>query len=348
MSSHEIALPGNLKPEDLDLQACPRCGADMRLEGDKLLCGGCTQGFPIDDGIPILYWPNDWDELKADVTEAVKAFYEETPFPNYDDFDSVDSLARKARQGIFARLLDEQVPPRSRILEIGSGTSQLSNFLAVANREVFAADLCLNSLRLGQRFAREHALGRIRFFNINLFQPPFKPESFDLVISNGVLHHTSDPFLAFKTIARLVRPGGYILVGLYHRYGRLITDLRRLLFRLSGDRLAWLDPNLRDADKSAAKKKAWLYDQYKHPHESKHTLGEALRWLDDVGFQFVKSMPRSRPFQAFSDREKLFQPEAPGNAVERLLVETGMILKGSQEGGFFIVIGRKPPVGSSS
>lgn len=327
---------------DIDILACPACGASLRFEGEKLLCADGAHGFPVDDGIPILFWPNEWEDDKRDVTEQVKAFYEETPFPNYDDFDSVESLAHKARQGIFARLLDEQVPPRSRIIEIGSGTSQLSNFLSIANRDVFATDLCLNSLRLGQRFAREHGLGRIRFFNMNLFRPAFKPESFDLVISNGVLHHTSDPFLAFKSICRLVRPGGYILVGLYHRYGRLITDLRRMLFRLSGDRLAWLDPNLRSQDKSQAKRKAWLYDQYKHPHESKHTIGETLRWLDAVGFRFVKSIPRTKPFQPISDSDHLFKPERPGSALERFLVEQGMIWKGSQEGGFFIVIGRRP------
>ena len=64
----------------------------------------------------------------------MKSFYEETPFPNYDDFDSVGSLIEKARQGRFAKLLDDQVPPGTRILECGCGTGQLTNFLSIANR----------------------------------------------------------------------------------------------------------------------------------------------------------------------------------------------------------------------
>jgi SAM-dependent methyltransferase len=298
--------------------------------------------YPVEDGIPLLYWPNDWNPEQPDVTDAVKAFYEETPFPNYDDFDSIGSLAEKARQGIFARLLDEQVPPGTRILEVGCGTGQLSNFLSIVNRTVFGADLCLNSLRLGRDFARRHSLSRVQFLQMNLFRPAFVDRSFDLVISNGVLHHTSDPFLAYQTIAQLVKPGGFLLVGLYHRYGRLITDARRLWFRLSGDRFLSLDPNLRDARKSTAKKRAWLADQYKHPHESKHTIGQMLQWIEKIGFRFVTSIPRSRPFAPFAPGDSLFEPEPPGNALERLLVETGAILRGSREGGFFIVIAKRP------
>jgi SAM-dependent methyltransferase len=327
-----------------DLLACPMCTAPLAsTEPAALVCTGCGHAFPCEDEIPLLGLPNDWEPGKRDVTESVRAFYEETPFPNYDDFDSVASLAAKARTGLFARLLDEQIPPGARVVECGSGTAQLSNFLSIANRTVFATDLCLNSLRLGQAFARRHQLTRVRFLQMNLFRPALRPGAFHVVISNGVLHHTSDPFLAFRSISRLVAPGGYIVVGLYHRWGRLVTDLRRVLFRLSGDRLHFLDPNLRHGASNAARQRAWLLDQYRHPHESKHTIGETLGWLDRIGFEFVKSIPISRPFRRFAADEKLFVPEAPGNALERLVVELSMVASGSREGGFFVVIGRRPP-----
>jgi SAM-dependent methyltransferase len=327
--------------QHLHLLRCPACGRDLALEGAELCCAGAGHRFRVEEGIPHLFLPNDWEEGKLDVTDTVKAFYEETPFPNYDDFDSVASLAVKARRGRFAKLLDDQVPPGTRIIECGSGTGQLSNFLSVSNRQVFATDMCLNSLRLGQGFARRHGLARVHFVQMNLFRPVFKPGSFHLVISNGVLHHTSDPFLAFRSIAQLVKPGGFILIGLYHRYGRLITDARRVLFRLTGNRWKSVDPNLR-MDSSEAKKEAWFADQYRHPHESKHTIGEALGWLSAVGFEFVKSLPLSKPFRPLAVDEPLFRAEPPGNALERLIVELGMIAQGSREGGFFVVIGRRP------
>jgi len=327
----------------LPLLCCPGCGADLSRDGDGLSCSGCGHRFQVSNGIPMLFWPNEWEESARDVTELVKSFYEETPFPNYDDFDSVGSLIEKARQGRFAKLLDDQVPPGTKILECGCGTGQLTNFLSITNRTVFGTDICLNSLALGREFQRKNHLDNAHFLQMNLFRPSFKPGSFDLVVSNGVLHHTSDPFRAFQSISKLVKPGGYILVGLYHRYGRLITDFRRQVFRFTRDRLTFLDPNLREGGFAAAKRRAWFMDQYKHPHESKHTIGEVLGWLRETGFRFVTSVPRSKPFQPFGDGDSLFRPEAPGNALERAMVELGMAFRGSREGGFFVVTARRDP-----
>ena len=35
---------------------------------------------------------------------------------------------------------------------------------------------------------------------MNLFKPCFKPEQFDVVLCNGVLHHTADPWGGFQSI----------------------------------------------------------------------------------------------------------------------------------------------------
>jgi ubiquinone/menaquinone biosynthesis C-methylase UbiE len=307
-----------------------------------LQCTACSQRFPIADGIPQLFWPENDTGNGDNVVQTVKAFYEETPFPDYDDFDSVASLASKARQGIFARMLDDQIPPGAKIIECGCGTAQLSNFLSIANRTVFATDMCMNSLRLGQRFARQHQLSRVNFIQQNLLKPAFKPESFDLVISNGVLMTIPDSYAGFESIGRLVKPGGFILIGLYHKFGRLITDARRVVFRLTGDRFLFLDPNLRNPNLSAAKKRAWFADQYKHPHEIKHRINEAVVWLHRAGFEFVRSIPRTKLLQPMTGQENLFEPDPAGSSLEQLLVELGMFFKGSGEGGFFTVIGRKP------
>jgi SAM-dependent methyltransferase len=334
--------PATPSAQDLALLCCPACGAALGREGAGLGCAAGTHRFAVDDGIPLLFWPSQWDAGKPDVTEQVRSFYEETPFPDYEDFDSPASLAEKARQGRFAALLDEQLPPGARVLEVGCGTGQLTNFLSIANRTVYGADLCLNSLRLGRSFARENGLARARFVQMNLFRPCFREGVFDLVVSNGVLHHTSDPFLGFRTISGLVRPGGHLLVGLYHRWGRLVTDARRWIFRASGDRLTFLDPNLRRRGFRGPRRRAWFMDQYKNPHESKHTLGETLGWLERIGFELVRTLPRTRPFQPLRGDEALFEPEAPGSPLERWLSELAMVANGSREGGFFVVIGRRP------
>ena len=325
----------------LALLRCPKCEADLELRHEGLACSGCGQTFEVVDGIPLLFQPNEWSEDRADATATVRSFYEETPFPNYEEFDDVSSLLEKARRGHFAKLLDDQVPPGALVLECGCGTGQLGIFLSIANRTVFATDMSVSSLRLGQEFKERNQLRNVRFLQMNLFRPAVRPDSFDLVVANGVLHHTPDPQGAFESISRLVKPGGYVMVGLYHRYGRLITDLRRVLFRLS-DRLTFLDPNLRKADRSSARWRAWYMDQYRHPLESKHTIGEVIGWFERADIRFVRSIPPSKPFQPPPEALRLFEPEAPGNRVERLLAELPMAFGGSREGGFFVVVGRKP------
>jgi SAM-dependent methyltransferase len=308
--------------------------------GDALACGQ-AHAFPIRNGIPLMFVPNDWEPGRTDVTDTVKSFYEQTPFPNYDEFDSVGALMQKSRTGLFARLLDEQVPLRARVLEVGCGTGQLSNFLGVAQREVFGADVCVNSLTLAEDFRRRNNLANVGFYQMNLFRPVFKPGSFDLVISNGVLHHTSDPFGGFKSIATLVKPGGYIVIGLYNRYGRLMTDLRRLLFRATGRRFMFIDPYLRERARTDAKTDAWFADQYQHPHESKHTMGEVLRWFDETGFQFVNGIPKNRFMDSFTDDEQLFAIQPRADRVSRAAVQARMIVTGNREGGLFIMIGKR-------
>ena len=327
-----------------EILVCPACGGNLRLYTEYVKCSSCAHVFAFDEDIPQLFWGNDWSNSRSDVTEEMRAFYEATPFPNYDDLDSSTSLREKASRGFFARLLDEQIPHGASVLEAGCGTGQLSNFLGMTwGRSVFGADLCLNSLKLAQRFRKQNQIENVCFIQMNLFKPVFKPRSFDLVVSNGVLHHTSNPFLAFQSLAKLVKRGGFIVIGLYNKYSRLTTDFRRLVFRISGDRFKFLDPRLRgpkSTDAIEVRKHTWFMDQYKNPHESKHTIGEVQRWFESSGFEFVNSIPKSGG-ELFGRDEKLFASNPKGTRFDHFLVQAGDLLSGGRDGGFFIMIGRR-------
>src|SRR5262249_55486319 len=103
-------------------------GADP-VTREPLVVTSCCARNPVtgtnyhgQEGIPSLFVATDAKKAGEDVTEMVKAFYEKTPFPNYDDLDNQRDLLEKARAGMFARLLNEQIPYNARVVEIGCGT----------------------------------------------------------------------------------------------------------------------------------------------------------------------------------------------------------------------------------
>lgn len=331
-------IVGSAAINRLELLVCPACQGPLKFVHNNLLCRLCNQSFDLYNGIPLLYWPNSTEK---DVTTLVKEFYERNPFPSYDALDTTDRLVELSRKGIFARLLDNQIPRDCLVLEVGCGTGQLSNFLSIAGRTVFGTDICLNSLNMGQRFKLNNGLKTIYFIQMNLFKPAFAKRIFDIIICNGVLHHTDDPFAGFLSISELLRPGGFIVVGLYNKFGRVWTDVRRFIFKFSKNQLQFLDPYLRRKDISTAKKRIWFADQYLNPHESKHSFDDVLGWFDKTDFEFINSIPKITRFAEFSQHESLFRENPRGTYLDHFLVQLRLALSGGREGGFFVMIGRK-------
>jgi SAM-dependent methyltransferase len=328
---------------------CPATGESLALSQGGLLESTSGRRYPIVGEIPWLFVEEDGSipdatlkTLGSDgmVTHAVQDFYSEAPFPNYNSFDSIGSFVKRADAGIFARLLRQQIPINSNVLEVGCGTAQLSNYLAATTpTRVYAADMTLASLRLGHDFAKRNQIEGVKFVQTNLFMPPFKPQSMDIVISNGVLHHTYDTKKAFMSISRLVKPGGHIIIGLYNKIGRLRTDFRRGLVKVFGERVLFLDPHLRN-NLSEEKRRAWINDQYYHPQERKHSISELMSWFGEAGFSFVSSIPKI--IGEFGNEERLFESQRPGTPFDRTAAEVGMLFSSlGGEGGLYICIGRR-------
>jgi SAM-dependent methyltransferase len=314
----------------------PATGAPLLPKEGGFTAADSGETYPIQDGIIRAFFQ---DTDAQSVTGMVRNFYEAAPFPDYNDFDTYEAFVAAAARGVFARLLAKQLPTGARVLEAGCGTGQLTNFLSgAAVAEVFGMDASIHSLRLGREFADRNSLDGVTFAHANLFHPCFADESMDVVISNGVLHHTANAKAGFQRLTRLVRPGGHILVGLYNRFGRLPTDARRLLRRRLGDATLFLDGHFRRT-RAGAKRSAWVLDQYEHPHETKHGIHEVLDWFDESGVSFVSSIPKIDGF--FSANEDLFRPQPTGRRIDQLICELEMLATGGAEGGLFIMIGRR-------
>src|SRR5262245_28161635 len=276
-----------------------------------------------------------------DVSQKVRAFYEGCSFPGYEEFETPQDLAQKAETGGYARLLGEQIPFGAKILDAGCGTGQLALYLSMVKASVIGIDFSFASLGKGQRFKERFGLADARFVQMNLFQLGLRPASFDYVFSNGVLHHTGDARGGFAGLCTLVKPGGHVVIGLYNAYGRLLLDLRRVIFRLTRGRMLWLDYRLRQREVGEEKKRIWFLDQYENPHEDTFTVDDVLDWFDENGIDYVNAVPRIVPFERLAPDEKLFEPHDRGSRRDHWLAQLGWILTKGGEGGFFILIGRK-------
>jgi ubiquinone/menaquinone biosynthesis C-methylase UbiE len=312
-----------------ELLACPACRGELSANWS---CVGCGARFDAADGIPNL-------RLRGDSrTEIVRTFYDAAPFPGYPARDNLSTFHHRAERSRFAQLLDRAIPGDARIAEVGCGTGQMSLYLARADRIVIAADLSRSSLLLGVGAARRFGIGRVHFIETDLHQPALKSEAFDVVYSSGVLHHTPKPLAAFAHIARLARRGGIVIVGVYNAVARFPLRVRRTVARATQFRVVPFDPVLRERHHEPARRTAWLRDQYQHPEEHSHTVGEIKRWFVENDVEYLRSFPST---VLDDDSQDLFASAIDDWTIERWIAQLGWMWTLSGEGGLFVAIGRR-------
>ncbi|MGH8497341.1 MAG: class I SAM-dependent methyltransferase [Methylococcales bacterium] len=292
--------------------------------------------FSIRDGIVRF-------QISRPVTKAVTEFYDVAPFPNYRDNDNKATILERGNRNPLSRRLKQFMGFNRSFLEVGSGTSQLSNYLAIGtNNEVFAFDPTLTSLKLGHEFARKNDIPNVTFVNADVFDDVFADQVFDVAWCSGVLHHTKDPAGGFDLICKYVKKDGIVIVGLYNWYGRLRTQIRRFFYKFLGVRYLMLfDPVLRKADENSGEKiKAWIRDQYIHPVESCHSFDEVLGWFERNNIEFINSIPSCEI--KLEGEGDLFKKAGVSTKYERVWQQILMIFSSlGGEGGLFIFVGRK-------
>lgn len=103
-----------------------------------------------------------------------------------------------------------------RMLEIGGGLGTDGRQFARHGARYVDCDLSRTSLDLARRgFQAEGLAGR--FAHGDAEHLPFAGETFDLVYSHGVLHHTPDTTRSIDEVWRLLKPGGKAIIMLYAR-----------------------------------------------------------------------------------------------------------------------------------
>lgn len=156
-------------------------------------------------------------------------------------YEHDDDLVKKGGEEYFDILNENIVNKNTYALDIGCGTGRWTKYLSAKVGFIEAID---PSQAI---FAAEKLLGEIK--NVRLSQAsietlPFPDETFDFVMSIGVLHHIPDTRKAMNDCVKKVKKGGYFFVYLYYnleKRGPYYTALykisnliRKIISRLPG------------------------------------------------------------------------------------------------------------------
>jgi ubiquinone/menaquinone biosynthesis C-methylase UbiE len=274
---------------------CPSCRRPLAVEPDAFACDGGHR-YPVIAGVP---------RFVANEAYAASFGYEWKTHAR-TQLDSATGLHR-SRDDFYTKtaltsadLVDRQV------LDVGVGAGRFAEVAADAGARVVGIDITRAA-----EVAAENLRGRALIAQADLFALPFADHSFDVVYSLGVLHHTPDTRAAVDAIARLVKPGGTLIVWVYHPsrsyvfsdlYRRITTRLRkRTLYRLTcgmsmlyalhrvpilGRVLRIIVPISEEAD--PAWRRLDTFDWYSPTYQWKHRETEVVGWFRDLGFDEIR------------------------------------------------------------
>ena len=280
-------------------------------------------------------------EIKDTSTNKVTKFYKESPFPNYKDIDNKSTILDKGDKNALAAQFKKFIGYKKKVLEVGCGTGQLSIYFSIGtNNEVIGLDPTIESLVLAKNFSEKNNISNVKLVNADIFDDVLNDNYFDFIWCNGVLHHTKDPYGAFKILIKSLKINGYVLIGLYNKYGRVRTIIRRYIYKIFGRKiLSKIDPTLRNLKLDLDEQTAWIRDQYTHPIESLHTIDEVLKWFKKYNIDFVSSIPSS---DFDYDYENIFDKKNNGTLFSRIFNQILMVFNRlGSDGGLFVVIGKK-------
>jgi SAM-dependent methyltransferase len=199
-------------PRDAILR-CLRCGQDgmLELSAAEARCRSCDETFPSADGIPVL--ARHYDRLAREIDEARKvnpAWYEtEQPSEIASPWRHHLRKRRLYVEGVLSRELAKRGGSKAaRILDLGCGDGNHLPWLAGFAERLYGSDY--NVVRL--------ARARARFPNATLFLGdildfPVAGGAFDIVFFNHVIEHIPADEAALTTVARILAPGGIMVLG---------------------------------------------------------------------------------------------------------------------------------------
>jgi tetratricopeptide (TPR) repeat protein/2-polyprenyl-3-methyl-5-hydroxy-6-metoxy-1,4-benzoquinol methylase len=246
--------------------------------------------------------------ITAGVSEEVRSQYEQNPYPRWVKMPIQEQALRfndELRLSLpfapFTPMPDESAPEA---LIAGCGTGMHSIFVAQRFRDirVLAIDLSLSSISYAKRKTRELGIANVDYAQADVLKLADIARTFDIIESRGVLHHLADPFIGWRILLSLLRPGGFMGLGFYSEIARAHVAKLRDLIGARGYSSAPRDVRRFRQDlttKGGSDELQWVStmpdfystsncrDLLFHVQEHRLTLGQIESFLDELGLHFV-------------------------------------------------------------
>lgn len=249
-------------------------------------------------------------EANSQLKERVRAFWQEHPCGT--KFADAEPGSRKFYELVEAHRYAKEwhIPTAAGfahtkdldVLEIGCGLGTDGAQFAQAGAHYTGIDLTDAAVHLARRrFELFDLRGSFRIADAENLD--FPDNSFDLVYSHGVLHHTPDTHAAVREIHRVLRPSGRAVVMLYHRdsynYCVNISVLRRVGVHL----LRW-NTGLKLVHTLTGESEEALREHTRQLHSDSHYLS-SKEFLssntDGAGNPLARVYSRSQARELFKD-----------------------------------------------
>ncbi len=121
--------------------------------------------------------------------------------------DYVPGRSWKALAEALIKVLNYRI-----VADLGAGEGTLAQLLAQRADKVIAVDISPKMVAFGQELARINGLNNLEFRIGDIEEPPIEANSLDLAVLSQALHHAANPQRAIDAAARILKPGGRLIV----------------------------------------------------------------------------------------------------------------------------------------
>jgi SAM-dependent methyltransferase len=261
--------------------------------------------------------------IEDGVSGLVKQQYEENPYPRW----TKPALVGKPETiEAYLRSRFPLVPFRSvgkkRVVEVlvaGCGTGQylIEMTRRFAGVQVLAVDLSLTSLSYAKRKTGELGLKNIECAQADILHLPSTGRVFDVIEASGVLHHLAAPLAGWRLLLSMLRPGGFMRLGLYSGTARQdVVDAHKFIakrgYRPCADDIRRCRQEITSFDDGTSIRRVTecadffstsaCRDLLFHVHEHQLTLPEIKAFLSEHGLQFLGFHVAGHVLQQFRRR----------------------------------------------